>query len=151
MVVGILIFVAAFAGITFMIVREVRSARNPRPNRDAQDGLPVRFRCSVYYKRDAGPSWALGAVGFDLVVRRGSFAVLGPGECASWYLSATPSTVEWCSPTRRGPDWIILGGNEQGNPVRLWLRPHDSHSLWDIWSALVSEGAEPLTDPPLEL
>jgi hypothetical protein len=40
------------------------------------------------------------------------------------------------------------GRGRTGQPVRLWIQPRDSDRLWEMWSALISEGPEPLTEPP---
>ena len=147
--VGYVIIIVFFAVLVAVIINEVRRSRSPRPGRDASGGLPVRYRAPVFFKRDRAPTWALGALGFELFVKDGLIAVIGPGEGASSYLVARDTTIERCNPTNRSPEWIVLTGKEDGKPVRVWIRPRDGGSLWEMWSAIVSEGTEPLTDPPL--
>ena len=146
MVAYVLIGLAAVVLATF-VVREVSRRRQTRSLRDVLDGQPIRFQTPVLIKRDSAPRWALGARGFTLVVRPGSFAVAGPGESQSWYFQANESSVEWSQES--GRDWIVVTGSDSAKPVHLRLRPAQKARLWESWSALVSEGATPLTDPPL--
>jgi hypothetical protein len=133
--------------VAILVVREIRRSKQTHPIRDELAGQPIRFQTSVRFKRDPAPKWALGAAGFTLLVRPGTLAVLGPGESQSLYFSAADSTVEWCESGRR--DWIVIAGTDSGNPVGVWIRPTDRTRLWDAWSALVLEGAAPLSEPPL--
>ena len=67
--VGYVIIVVFFAVLVTVIINEVRRSRSPRPGRDASDGLPVRYRAPVFFKRDKAPRWTLGALGFELFVK----------------------------------------------------------------------------------
>jgi hypothetical protein len=101
----------------------------------------------VHIKRDSSPKWALGAAGFKLVVRPGTISVLGPGESQFWYFSGPESSVEWVHEGTK--EWIVIAGTESGHQARIWVSPIDRNRLWEVWSALVSENATPLTEPPL--
>ena len=138
--------VAAVA-LAILVLREVRRNKQTGSVREGMEGQPIRFQTPVHFKRDSAPDWALGAAGFSLVVRPGSIAVIGPGESQSWYFSAPESSVE-CSQGKR-KDWIVITGTDSGSLVRLCISPTDRNCLWEAWSALVGEGAAPLSDPPL--
>jgi hypothetical protein len=106
----------------------------------------------VKLKRDSAPGWALGAAGFTLIVRSKAFSVVGITESQSWYFTAPESTIEWeqsRTPTRATKDWIVIGGTDSGKRMQLRISPTDKGRLWEAWSALVSEGAVALSDPPL--
>jgi hypothetical protein len=131
----------AFAG------REILRRRQNRPIRETQEVSSVTFQTPILVKRATAPRWALGSRVFNLVVSPKVVAVLGPIGLQSWYFSAPQSTIQL---DRSGKiEWLILSGPDAGKPMEIWLRPTDSGQLWGAWSALVSEGVEPLTEPPL--
>jgi hypothetical protein len=142
----VVVAVAFFALLAFA-GREILRRRLIRPIRESQEGSPVSFQTPILVKRATAPRWALGSRVFNLVVSPKVVAVLGPIGLQSWYLSAPQSTVEL---DRSGKtEWLILSGPEAGKPMEIWLRPTESGQLWGTWSALVSEGVEPLTEPPM--
>jgi len=152
--VGYVIAAVAFVALGVGVAYELRQNRRNRPIWDKEGAEPIRFSTPVLLKREPARSWAGGARGFTLIVRNEAFTVAGPGEAVSWHFTAPDSTVEWVQnriPIRAMQEWIVVEGTDSasGEHVRLSISPTDVDRLWDAWSALVSEGAVPLSDPPL--
>jgi hypothetical protein len=150
-------FIGGWVVVVFSVVaiREFRRRRLLRPLRDAQEGDPVLLRTSVTLKLDpsvlAAPRWALGAAGFVLTVRPNAFSVVGPGPTQSWYFKASDATIQ--ADRTRTPwgtlrDWIVVSATDLGKPVRLSISPFPKNHVGDAWSALVTAGVTPLSDPP---
>jgi hypothetical protein len=144
----------AFVALGVVITLELRLNRRNRPIWDKEEAEPIRFSTAVLLKREPALRWALGARGSTLIVRSKAFSVAGPGESVSWHFNAPDSTIEWVQSRigfRAKQEWIAIEGTDVATDkqVRLSISPTDIDRLWDTWSALVSEGIVPLSDPPL--
>jgi hypothetical protein len=151
-IVGYVIVAGVVVVLGVFVTREVLRRRETSIVRDEEKTQPARFSTPVKFKRDSAPGWALGAAGFTLIVRSKAFSVVGPGESQSWYFTAAESTVERESsrtPTGATKEWIVIEGTDSGKRIRLRISPTDRRRLWEAWSALVTEGAVALSDPPL--
>ena len=142
--------IVAIAVVVFGVIgfRGFFRSRQTRSQRRRESAEPARLVAPVSLKRDSARGWWRGARGFTLIVTDKAFAIAGPGESQSWYFAAPESTMRW-EQTETTNDWIVLEGTDSGKRVRLHISPAEKGRLWETWSALVSEGVVPLTDPPL--
>jgi hypothetical protein len=141
--------------LVIVIANNLIQQRRHKAVQGAQESQYVRYSTSVKLKRESTrfrvPRWALGAVGFELVVRAESFQVIGPGAVSTWLFDASGTSIQLEQSLGRfsgAKEWIRVESIIDGRPTSLLVSPFTPTQLSEAWNALVAAGVNVESGPP---